>query len=608
MSWVTVIFSMTASACLTLALIYVFIWWRQRDARANLLFALAALGTAASAGFDLALLRAESPAQIASVIRWSHVPIWVIILALAGFVRLYLRAGQPWLLWTVCGLRTAALFLNFLTGQNLNYREISSVSHIPFLGESVSTIGESAPNPWMLVGQLSLWALLIFVIDAAITVWRRGDRRMSLIVGGSIVFFFLAGTGQTELIVWGHLQWAPTSSLFYLGIIAAMGYEVSGEALRAAQLGRDLQARDQQITLAAEAANMGFWFRDFAREEFWASNQWRTLFGFTSSEALYVDKFLQRLHTSDREPTRQALENAYQGDGSYQTEHRVLLPDGQVRWIACQGRVEFNSEHQPLRLQGVSLDITRRKVAELEAQAHRNEVAHLLRVASLGELSSALAHELSQPLTAILGNAEAARLYIARDKSEPKEIDEILEEIIADDKRAGEVVGRLRGLLKKGEFQPQLLEANELVQEVLKLLRHDLTAHAVMVVTDLSADLPIIRGDRVQLQQVLINLILNASDAMSQLTENARTITLRSGRMEDSVRISVADTGGGIPPGGEEQLFEPYYTTKPHGLGLGLSLSRSIVLAHGGRLWAENKATEGAIFYFTIPAWKDDMR
>jgi C4-dicarboxylate-specific signal transduction histidine kinase len=167
----------------------------------------------------------------------------------------------------------------------------------------------------------------------------------------------------------------------------------------------------------------------------------------------------------------------------------------------------------------------------------------------------------------------------------------------------------LRTLLKKGNFQLQPLQANDLVHEVLKLLRHDLAAHAVRVVTDLSADLPIIRGDRVQLEQVLINLILNASDAMSQVAENARALTIRSRTVENNVvEISVYDSGTGIPPGNEEQIFEAYHTTKPLGLGLGLSLSRSIALAHGGRLWAENKSTQGAVFHFTIPAEKDDPR
>ena len=378
------------------------------------------------------------------------------------------------------------------------------------------------------------------------------------------------------------------------------------DALRAVKLGRALRARDQQISLAAEAANLGFWSRDFEREDFWASDKWRALFGFTSSETLNLDKFLQRLHPNDRETTLQALENAYHGDGSYQTEHRVLLPDGQVRWFVCQGRLELNSEDQPLRLQGISLDITRRKAAELEAQAHRNEAAHLLRVASLGELSSALAHELKQPLTAILSNVQAAQLLLARDNIDLQQVSEILSDIVTDDKRAAEVIDRLRVLIKRREFQPQPLEANQLIRDVLQFMNHELTGRSVQVVTELTTGVLSIRGDRVQLQQVLLNLILNAVDSMSQPMKNDRTLTLRSRRMEDNViQISVEDTGHGIPPGYEETIFESYYTTKPGGLGLGLSLSRSILIAHGGHLRAENQGSSGAIFHCTLPESRD---
>ena len=142
------------------------------------------------------MMRAETPAQFATALRWLHVPVWVVIVALVGFVLVYLRAGRRWLAWTVCALRTFSLLLNFLVGQNLNYREITRLRHIPFLGESVS-VAEGVSNPWMLVGQLSLVLFLIFVADAAITVWRRGDRRQALVVGGSIVFFVLAGTVQS---------------------------------------------------------------------------------------------------------------------------------------------------------------------------------------------------------------------------------------------------------------------------------------------------------------------------------------------------------------------------------------------------------------------------
>ena len=378
------------------------------------------------------------------------------------------------------------------------------------------------------------------------------------------------------------------------------------DVVRAIKLDQTLRTRDQQISLAAEAANIGFWSRDFEREDFWASDKWRALFGFTSSETLHIEKFFQRLHPNDRETTRQALEDAYHGDGSYQTEHSVLLPDGQVRWISCHGRLELNEDDQPLRLQGVSLDITRRKLAELEAQAHRNEAAHMLRVASLGELSSALAHELKQPLTAILTNVQAAQHLLARDNFDLQQVREILSDVVADDKRAGEVIDRLHVLIKRREFQPEPLEANQLIRDVLRLMNHELTGRSVRVVTELTAGVLSIRGDRVQLQQVLLNLILNAVDSMSQPTTSDRTLTLRSRRMGDNViQISVSDTGHGIPPGDEEAIFESYYTTKPEGLGLGLSLSRSILAAHGGHLRAENQGSSGATFHCSIPEWRD---
>jgi two-component system, LuxR family, sensor kinase FixL len=423
------------------------------------------------------------------------------------------------------------------------------------------------------------------------------------------VFFVLAGCGQAVLIFWGHAGWPPTPSLFYVGIVAAMGYELGGDALRAVQLARDLRARDQQIVLAADAANMGFWSRESGQDGFWASDQWRALAGFTRSEPLHLDNFLERLHPNDREITRETLANAYHGDGRYHMEHRVLLPDGQIRWLACQGRVELNNKNQPGRLQGVSLDITQRKQAELDAQAHRNEVAHLLRVASLGELSSALAHELKQPLSAILSNAQAALFFLANDDNcDLQEVRAILRDIVTDDERASEVIDRLHALLKKGEFQPQPLQVNDLIRDVFKLMNHDLAARAVRVVTEFGGSLPSIRGDRVQLQQVLINLILNAADAMAQPAETARTLTVRSIPIaDDAIEISVADTGMGIPPGREEKIFQPYHSTKPGGLGLGLWLSRSIVFAHGGRMWAENRAAGGATFHFTIPQWKVDV-
>ena len=608
MSWATAIFSMTASSCLTLASIYTFMWWRQQDAWSHLLFSVAAIATAALAWFDLAAMHAQSAAQLSAAVLWAHILVWLTILALACFVRLYLRAGRTWLLWSVLLLRTISLFVNFASGENLNYGALPSLSRVQMLGEAVS-VAQSQPNPWMLIGHLSLLALLIFVLDAAISVWRRGDRRMAIIVGGSIVLFVGAGTAQCLLIFWGSILWPSTPSLFFMGIIVAMGYELGSEAARAAPLAQALQSSEQRITLAAEAAHMGFWSHEPLRDEFWATDQWRVLFGFAAADRPCLEDVWQRLHPDDREMTRRTVATAAETDGRYQVEYRVLLPDGQIKWIASNGRIELNDRGQPVRMRGVSLDITKRKQAELEAQKHRGDMAHLSRVANLGELSSSLAHELRQPLSAIMHNAQAAQLFLADDDCDLQAIREILRDIVTDDERAGEVIDRLRTLLKKGEFQPQTLAVNELIQSVLKLLHHEMMARALKVVVELSPDLASVRGDRVQLQQVLLNLILNAADAMSQTTGCVRTLTLRSFSTESgAVSISVADTGNGIPPGCEEKIFEPYYSTKPQGLGLGLSLSRSIVLAHGGRMWAESRPSAGAAIHFTLPNWHGESR
>lgn len=491
MSWATVIYSMTASACLTVAVIYGFIWSRQRDEWAYILFAIASMGTAILAWQDLLLNFAQTTAQFGSVALWSSLSFWIITLSLAGFVRFYLRAGRMWLLWTVFGLRTFSLPLTLLAHENFYYRKISSLSHLPNLDETAASLAHGLANPWSSVGQLSVLALVIFVVDAAITAWRRGDRRAALSVGGSVVFFVSGATAQAAFIVWGDAPWPSTPSLFFLGMILAMGYQLGGEALRAAQLSRDLRASEKRIAL--------------------------------------------------------------------------------------------------------------------EDQAHRSEVAHLLRVTSLGELSSALAHELSQPLAAILNNAQAAEMLLTRSKIDSDEIGHILHDIISDDKRAAKVIFRLRTLLKRGEFQPVALDANGLIQEVLELMHCELMARHVRVVKDFGSGLPSIRGDSVELQQVMINLVLNAADAMAQTAENMRTLTIQSTQVEgNKVLISVTDTGCGIPRGREETIFEPYHTTKPRGLGLGLSLSRSIVAAHGGRLWAENQPQQGARFQFTVPDWHSD--
>jgi C4-dicarboxylate-specific signal transduction histidine kinase len=240
--------------------------------------------------------------------------------------------------------------------------------------------------------------------------------------------------------------------------------------------------------------------------------------------------------------------------------------------------------------------------AELEIAQQRNQLTHLSRVNMLGELSGSLAHEISQPLTAILGNAHAAQQLLGQSDPDLNQLRDILGDIVADDERAGEVIRRLRLLLKRGEVQFQSLNASELVEEVLKLLRSELVDRGTTAQAKLAPSLPVIQADKVQLQQVLINLVTNACDAMADMPPEARALTIRTGLDGNGfVVIAVCDAGPGIAKEKLEQVFEPFFTTKANGMGLGLSVCRTIAKAHGGKLWAEHNSGRGATFHLLLP-------
>jgi signal transduction histidine kinase len=246
-------------------------------------------------------------------------------------------------------------------------------------------------------------------------------------------------------------------------------------------------------------------------------------------------------------------------------------------------------------------NVSTRHEAQIEVEAQRQELAHLARVAVMGEMSGALAHELRQPLTSILANAATALRLVRRDPLEVTEIALILEDIVSDDRRASEVIDRLRALFQRGETQRQPISIGDLVRESLELAHAELVTRRVLVTTDVEPGLPPVPVDRVQLQQVLLNLILNACDAMSATPLEERRLQVSVRRvMPDEVQISVRDRGMGIPPELLDRLFQPFVTSKPQGLGLGLSISRTIVAAHGGRLWAENDPGGGATFHCAL--------
>jgi C4-dicarboxylate-specific signal transduction histidine kinase len=253
-------------------------------------------------------------------------------------------------------------------------------------------------------------------------------------------------------------------------------------------------------------------------------------------------------------------------------------------------------------------DVSERQRAEAQAAQLRSELAHLSRVTMLGELSGSLAHELNQPLTSILSNAQAAEHFLASDHPDLRELREILKDIVAEDKRAGEVIRRLRALFKKGDVQRQRLDLNELLQDVLKLARSDLIDRGVAVDVRLAPGLPPVTADRVQVQQVLLNLVKNGCDAMDGAKRGERGLDVSSAQTPDGtgVWVTVRDRGCGVAPGDVERIFEPFFTTKSSGMGVGLAVCRTIVQSHGGRLWIENNADRGATVHLVLPVARDE--
>jgi C4-dicarboxylate-specific signal transduction histidine kinase len=293
----------------------------------------------------------------------------------------------------------------------------------------------------------------------------------------------------------------------------------------------------------------------------------------------------------------------------FKEEYRMTGLNASERWIDARGRVEYDDKRQPLRLRGVSADITARKRLEDEAQRHRNELARAQRVLALGQLSSVLAHELNQPIGAILRNAEAGENFLRRDPPDLDEVREILADIRKDDQRAAAVIGRMRALLQNGALRTEVIAPCELAEQAAATLEAEIRARDAALSIGAPAELPKVRGDRIHLQQVLINLLLNSVDALSNAPPgHRRHIALQATRSDnDKVVFSVEDNGDGFEPDRLSDLFVPYYTTKADGIGLGLSISKTIVQTHGGSIHAENTASGGARVWFTLPVAEEEI-
>ena len=364
----------------------------------------------------------------------------------------------------------------------------------------------------------------------------------------------------------------------------------------------ELRRSEAYLAEAQRISHTGNWGWNVASGElFWSQEHFR-IFGFDPETAKPSYRmFLERIHPNDRPFVEQAVDRAVRERSDLKMDYRIVLTDGSLKHVHTVGHPTVDETGDLVEFVGTVVDVTERREGEEALRKAQLELAHVTRVTTLGEMTASIAHELNQPLAAVVNNASACMRWLAANNIEEARQSAAL--IIADGHRAGEIISGIRALINKAPPQRDWLDINETIIEVIALARSEVQKNRVSLQTRLSSDIPLILGDRIQLQQVILNLINNAIEAMSGVNDGPRELQVGSAKdQSQGVRVAVRDSGPGLDPESLNHIFTAFYTTKPQGMGMGLAISRSIVEAHGGRLWATANHDRGATFQFTVQA------
>jgi PAS domain S-box-containing protein len=362
-----------------------------------------------------------------------------------------------------------------------------------------------------------------------------------------------------------------------------------------------LRESEQRFRNMADAVPVMIWVTGPDKLCTFFNKTWLNFTG-QSMEQEVGNSWAAAVHPDDLDCCYESYSSSFDARRNFNIELRLRRADGEYRWVLCTGVPRLDPSGAFAGYIGSDIDITDQKCAEATLRRSLDEIAHLNRVAAMGELTASMAHELNQPLAAILSNAQAASRLLAGEPPDLAQVRECLADIVADDKRAGDVIQGLRRLLKKGEFQPSSIDLNEVVSDAIRLVKNDTLLRNTSVTFEPFSGLPLVRGDRIQLYQVALNLIMNSLDATAERPPSDRWVSVRTAESEGGgVQLTVEDSGKGVPENDLPRVFEPFFSTKREGLGMGLSITRSIVQAHGGRIWAENSAQRGAIFHCVLP-------
>lgn len=454
-----------------------------------------------------------------------------------------------------------------------------------------------------------------FMVMALITVytdWRLGWFVLVLTALHHVILNYVSPTwvyfyGRNDLAVAAHIIPVASTAIFTTLLCTTHRRSVATAQTALGQLAERTAALQRSEAFLAEAQRLthaGSWAWDIApRKVVHSSQELYRVLGFDPDGGLpSFEQFLERVHPEDRDRFVDAIERAIREQTDVDVDHRIVLPDGTVKYAHHVGHPVFNASGDVNQFVGSTLDVTDRKRAEEERGRLQADLAHVSRVTTMGELTASLAHEIKQPMTAAVTNAQTCLRWLTRDDPDVAEAREAASRMVKDTAQAVDIISRIGLFFKRGAPARELVDVNDVIQSITGLLRHEAERYSISIRTELAAELPLVPADRVLLQQVFMNLMLNGIDAMHAMAASG-VLTITSQCAENGhLLVSVSDTGAGVPPHLADRIFNAFFTTKPHGTGMGLPISRSIVESHGGRLWVTANSGRGATFHFTLPS------
>jgi PAS domain S-box-containing protein len=599
-SILTVAWSGCAAAGLMLALMQVFLWFHERPSPVYLLTSLACLSAAATAMLELSLMFASSTAVYAEILRWENLAVFLLLVSLVWAVYLHLGTGRRWLASVITVLWVVAMVINFTSANSIVFAEIHALKQLPTFWNETFVGAVGVRNPWLIVTEIASLLILVFFADAAVRSWRRGRRRRAVAVGIGAGSFILIGGIHSPLVDAGIIETPYMVGFAFLTMVLALSYELVADAVLASRYALEIEASNKRwdalmsnVQLSVIGINANGCIEH-------VNPFFERLSGYSSKE-LSGQPATRLVPEGAAEELKSRLETASKIGPRPKGQWTIVCRSGEPRQFMCSTVRQESPDGSYEGVITIAEDITDRLQTERELTAARREMERLLRANMLGELASALAHELNQPLAAVLSNAQAAQRLLGSDALEPEELGEILDDIVCDDRRASAVISRIRSMVRKGEAQREPIQVNAAVHAVIGLMQGELEAHNIHLHLALANELPAVVANQVDMQQVVMNLMMNAVRAVIDRPEESRWIALETMQRNGLIRLAVEDSGAGITEDAVGRMFEPFFTTKSSGIGMGLAICRRIVEGHGGRIGAENRDAGGARISVELP-------